>query len=67
MKNNMFYLLVLFLIGTLIYNLYKINYGLGFLSDLNQPYIIGLGAGVCALILAFTFKRFYVLKKNLNR
>lgn len=61
------YIITAILVGALGYNLYELDYQAGFFADQNFPMIIGLGASVCGLILAFVFFSFFKLQKNVNK
>lgn len=60
------YIALVLLLGSFIYNLVSMDYGLGILDASNRPFIIGLGAGICGLILCFIFLNYYRLKSNLD-
>lgn len=55
------------LVGALGYNLYMMDYQAGLLAEQNFPMIVGLGASVCGLILAFVFFSFFKLQKNIKK
>ncbi|RLZ06869.1 hypothetical protein [Faecalibacter macacae] len=61
------YIITAVLVGALGYNLYMMDYQAGFLAEENFPMIVGLGASVCGLILAFVFFSFFKLQKNVNK
>lgn len=60
------YISLVIILGSFIYNLVSMDYGLSLLHADNRPFIIGLGAGVCGLILCFIFLNYYRLKSNLE-
>ncbi|MFV0304987.1 MAG: hypothetical protein ACK5IC_05870 [Moheibacter sp.] len=52
-------------IGSFVFNLVSMDFKQSLFGDDNQPYIIGLGAGVCALILCIIYFQYERLKTNL--
>lgn len=61
------YIITAVLVGALGYNLYMMDYQAGLLAEENFPMIIGLGASVCGLILAFVFFSFFKLQNNVKK
>ncbi len=61
------YIITAVLLGALGYNLYMMDYQAGIMSEQNFPLIVGLGASICGLILAFVFFSFFQLKKNVDK
>lgn len=60
------YIAILLIIGSLVYNLIQFDYNESILSDWNRPFIIGIGSGVCGLILAMIILRYNQLRPNLE-
>jgi uncharacterized membrane protein len=60
------YVALVIILGSFIYNIYSFNFSESFLGDENRPYLIGLCAGVCGLILCAIFLKYYRLKGNLE-
>ena len=60
------YIALFIILGSFIYNFFSMDYGMGILSEVNRPYIIGIGAGICGLILCAIFLKYYRLKSNLE-
>lgn len=60
------YIVLIIVFGSFIYNFISINYDESILSDHNFPYIIGLAAGLCALILALIILKYLQAKKYLD-
>lgn len=61
------YIITAVLLGALGYNLYMMDYNAGFFAEENFALIVGLGASICGLILAFVFFSFFKLKKNVDK
>lgn len=61
------YIALIIILGSFVYNLVSMDFDLSLLGTENRPYLIGLCAGVCGLILCFIFLRFYRLKSNLEK
>lgn len=61
------YIAFFIIFGSFIFNLVSMDYKQPFLDEENRPYIIGLSAGICGLILCFILLKFYRLKENLDR
>ena len=61
------YIITAILVGALGYNLYEFDYQAGILADQNFPMVIGLGASICGLILAFVFFSFFKLQQNVSK
>ena len=61
------YIITAVLLGALGYNLYMMDYQAGIMAEQNFPLIVGLGASICGLILAFVFFSFFQLKKNVDK
>ena len=60
------YISLVIILGSFVYNLISMDYAQGLLHVDNLPYIIGLCAGICGLILCFIFLNYYRLKSNLG-
>lgn len=60
------YIALFIILGSFVFNLVSMDYEMGLMSEENRPYIIGLGAGVCGLILCAIFLKYYRLKSNLE-
>lgn len=60
------YIALFIILGSFVFNLVSMDYELGLLHEENRAYIIGLGAGVCGLILCAIFLKYYRLKSNLE-
>ncbi len=61
------YIAFLIIFGSFVFNLVSIDYKEPILGEENLPYIIGLSAGICGLILCFILLKYYRLKENLNQ
>lgn len=66
-KKHLSLLIILFFVGTIIYNLIVIDYQAALFSESNTASIIGLCAGVCGLILGYTMYRFHVIKEKIEK
>lgn len=60
------YVALVIIIGSFVYNFWNFDFDQSVLGVENRPYLIGLCAGVCGLILCAIFLRFYRLKANLE-
>jgi hypothetical protein len=58
--------MMILILGSLVYNLIEFDYSLGMFAELNLPYVIGIGAGVCGLILALIMLKYNQLKPSLD-
>lgn len=61
---TLFYLGIGFVILTLVYNFIFFDYGAGLFDSHNLPYIIGIGAGICAFILLIILINYQELRQN---
>lgn len=61
------YIAFLIIFGSFVFNLVSIDYKDSFWGEENRPYIIGLSAGFCGLILCFILMKYYRLKENLSQ
>jgi len=61
------YIAFFIILGSFVFNLVYFDYKESFLGEENRPYVIGLAAGICGLILCFIFLKYYRLKDNLNQ
>lgn len=62
---NFVYIALFIILGSFVFNFISMDYEASLLGEENRPYIIGLGAGVCGLILCAIFLNYYRLKSNL--
>lgn len=60
------YIVIIFILGSLVYNLTKYHYSESLFSDWNRPFVIGIGAGICGLLLALIMLKYRQLKPNLE-
>lgn len=60
------YIVLFVIIFSFGYNLYYLDLDESFLGKENRPYVIGLAAGICGLILCLIFLRYARLKSNLE-
>lgn len=60
------YIVLFVIIFSFGYNLYYLDPSESFFGSENRPYIIGLAAGICGLILCIIFLRYARLKSNLE-
>ncbi|MFA5620932.1 MAG: hypothetical protein WDA08_11560 [Weeksellaceae bacterium] len=56
------YIVLVVILGSLIFNIVSYESDYGFSSDVNRPYIIGVGAGICGLILGLIILQYLRLK-----
>ncbi len=63
---NFVYIALFIILGSFVFNFISMDYEAPILGEENRPYIIGLGAGVCGLILCSIFLKYYRLKSNLE-
>ena len=61
------YIILFIILGSVFYNLASYNYNLSLMSDENRSSIIGLGAGICGLILWLIMLKYLQLKPNLDQ
>ena len=60
------YVALVIILGSFVYNIWNFDWNNNLLGDENRPYLIGLCAGICGLILCLIFLRYYRLKANLE-
>lgn len=58
------YIALIVILASFVFNLMNFEYDKGILAEVNRPYIIGLGSGICGLILCFIFLRFFQIHSN---
>lgn len=63
---SVIYIILIVIVGSLVYNLTKINYQLGFFAEENQVFVIGLGSGICGFLLGLIILKYLQLKPNLE-
>ncbi len=61
------YIVLFVILFSFGYNLYYLDLDESFLGAQNRPYVIGLAAGICGLILCIIFLRYERLKSNLEK
>lgn len=66
MMKTLIYIFLILILGSFVYNLVKFHYSLSILSDENQTFVIGLGAGLCGFILGLIMLKYLQLKPSLD-
>ncbi|HLV23835.1 MAG TPA: hypothetical protein VKY36_03535 [Moheibacter sp.] len=61
------YIALFIILGSFAYNLISFQYDKNLLGIENQPFLIGLLAGICGLILCVIMLKHLRLKEHLNR
>lgn len=61
------YIVLFVILFSFGYNVYYLDLDESFLGTQNRPYVIGLAAGICGLILCIIFLRYERLKSNLEK
>jgi hypothetical protein len=64
---NFVYVALFIILGSFVYNLISFEYGKSIIGEENFPYLLGLAAGLCGLIICFILLKYYRLKENLNQ
>lgn len=59
------YIALIIILGSFVFNFITFDYKLGIFHKFNLPYIIGIGAGVCGVILCMILLKYYRLKGSL--
>lgn len=58
-------IITVFLVAALGYNLYVLDYKIGFFAEENFPILVGLAASLLGLIVSMIYFSFFRLQKNL--
>lgn len=60
------YIVLFVIVFSFGYNLYYLDLETSFMGAENRPYVLGLAAGICGLILCIIFLKSARLKSNLE-
>lgn len=61
---NFLYISLFIILGSFVFNFVSFKYSLGLFHEVNLPYIVGIGAGICGLILCLILFKYLRLKEN---
>lgn len=60
------YIALILILGSFGYNFWAMNYSESFMSEINRPYVFGISAGICALVVCVILMKYEHLKQNLT-